>query len=230
MVKELEDLFEYKDTTQKAIALESERKIAQSKVNVEDLPDLSQPGKYRVRRRQVTFSIDSPRQTAKGFTGDYKLNVEVHSPIGLNEPAPLAIIAHGFGAKSSDYDELAKHLASYGYIVAMPEHDGSNTNYQDAFLRGEVGVDISPVEFYSRPRDITHLLNKLERDPDWQPQINWSEVGIIGHSLGGTTALLAAGAALNWDRIQSVCQQDDFVFNVSIFLQCRAKKFTPRKL
>ena len=227
IVRELDELFDYKKTTQKAIAAESEREIASSKLNLANLTDLSQPGKYRVRRRQVTFAIDSPRQTAKGFTGDYQLNVELHLPTKLDRPAPLALIAHGFGANSSDYDKLAKHLASHGYIVAMPEHGGSSNNYQKAFLRGEVGVDISPIEFYSRPRDITHLLNKLEQNPDWQQQINWSQVGIIGHSLGGTTALLNAGAALNWDRIQDVCQQDDFILNVSIFLQCRAKNLPP---
>ncbi len=71
------------------------------------------------------------------------------------------------------------------------------------------------------------LLDKLEQDPNWQGLINWSQVGVLGHSLGGTTALLLGGASLNWNRIQAVCQGDRFIFNVSIFLQCRAKNLPP---
>lgn len=232
IVKEVGDLFEYKNTTVNAIALAAQQEIAtdslSAKVDVGNLPNLSQPGKYQVSRRIMAFPIDSPRQTASGFVETYDLNVEIYLPVGLQKPAPLAVIAHGFGAKGSDFDYLAKHLASYGYIVALPEHGGSSDRYKKAFLRGEVGADIiSPREFYSRPRDITHLLNSLEQHADFQGQINWDQVGVLGHSLGGTTALLVSGAALNWDRIQNVCEQDQFVYNVSIFLQCRAQNLPP---
>ena len=231
IVKEVGDLFEYKDTTVDAIAQASQQEIASSPLattNSNQLPDLSQPGKYQYRRQSTAFSINSPRQTSSGFVGVYDLEVQIYLPVGLQKPAPLAVIDHGFGAKGSDYDYLAKHLASHGYAVALPEHGGSNESYKKAFLSGQAGGDIiSPVEFYSRPRDITHLLNELEQSADFQGKINWSQVGILGHSLGGTTALLVSGAALNWDRVNNVCKPDQFVFNVSVFLQCRAKNLPP---
>ena len=231
LFKEMKHLFEYKKTTIQAIAKASEREIALSQnssaSNLKSFASLSQSGQYQTSHRKMIFEIDNPHPTAQGVDDSYELKAEIYSPIDLNQSAPLAIIDHGFGAKAADYQELARHLASYGYIVVLPEHKGSSDNDRKALLQGEVGVNINPVEFYSRPRDITYLLNELEKHPDFQPRINWSQIGIMGHSLGGTTALLVGGANLDWKKIQNVCQQDDFLFNVSIFLQCNAKKLPP---
>lgn len=232
IAKEARNLFEYKYTTVTAIAKQSEQEIALSQESAPDsnfgeLLDLTQPGQYKVRRREMSFSTDSPSQTSRDFNRDYNLLVNIYLPTESKKLAPLVVIAHGFGAKGSDYDEIAIHLASYGYIVAIPEHGGRDNNYQKALLRGEKGEDINRIEFYSRPQEISHVLDRLETHPDFRDNINWSQVGVLGHSLGGTTAFLVSGAALNWDRIQNICQQDNFVLNVSVFLQCRAKNLPP---
>ncbi len=93
------------------------------------------------------MAIDDLRQTPKGFLGNYELNADIYLPIKLSRAAPLAIITHGLGSKPADYDYLAEHLASHGYIVAVPEHSGSSGRYKEAYLDGEVGVDFSPIEF-----------------------------------------------------------------------------------
>ena len=228
IAKEAESFFQYKDTTVKAIAQQAQSEAnLQIKLDFAKEPDLRQSGQHQVTKQTSIFSIDDLRQTASGFAGAYDLNVDIYAPQRLDKPAPLAIIAHGLGSQRSDYDYLAKHLASHGYIVAVPEHAGSSNNYQEAFLRGEVNVDVSPVEFYSRPRDITHLLDSLEKHPDYQTQIDWSQVGILGHSFGGTTSLIASGAPVNVARIKDVCQSNRFTLNVSLFLQCRASNLPP---
>ncbi|WP_036484912.1 alpha/beta hydrolase [Myxosarcina sp. GI1] len=228
LIKETENFFQYKDAILKAIAKQAKTEItSQKKLNFNNLPDLLQPGKYQVRQREINFSVDDLRQTATGFAGAYDLNADIYLPIGLKQAAPLAIIAHGLGSERSDFAYLAKHLASYGYIVVIPEHSGSSGKYKEAYLQGEVGVDISPIEFYSRPRDITHLLNKLEQSADFQRRIDWQQIGIIGHSFGGTTALLTAGAPLNLARLHKICQQERFTLNISLFLQCRASNLPP---
>ena len=228
IIKEAENFFAYKDSTITAIAEQAEREAKfQLNIGQKQVPNLTQPGRYEVKKKNLTFPIDDLRQTARGFAGNYDLNVDIYAPKQLNQSAPLAIIAHGLGSSRSDFAYLAKHLASHGYIVAIPEHSGSGDRYRRAFLRGEVNVDVSPVEFYSRPRDITHLLDKLEQNPYYRQQIDWSQVGIIGHSFGGTTALLAAGAPLNLARVKSICDRDRFTLNVSLFLQCRAINLPP---
>jgi predicted dienelactone hydrolase len=227
IVKEAQNFFQYKHTTIEAIAEQARKEISQTKTNSKDLPDLRQPGQYRVKKETLTFPINAMRQTATSFAGNYDLNVNIYNPEGLTSSAPLAIIAHGLGSQQSDFDYLAEHLASHGYMVAVPENAGSSENYQQAFLRGEVDVDVSPIEFYSRPRDITHLLDRLEEYPEYRGQINWSQVGILGHSFGGTTALITSGAPVNLARVLEVCDTDNFTLNVSLFLQCRASDLPP---
>lgn len=227
-IEEAENFLQYKDAAVTAIARQAETEIAsQTQPDFNNLPDLRQPGTYQLTQQSVTFPVNDLRQTATGFVGAYDLNVDFYLPKGLKQPAPLAIIAHGLGSERSDFAYLAKHLASHGYIVAVPEHAGSSGAYKEAYMRGELSVDVSPVEFYSRPRDLTHLLDRLERTAEFQSQIDWSQVGVIGHSFGGTTALLAAGAPLNLERIRYKCDRDRFTLNVSVFLQCRASNLPP---
>lgn len=228
VVEEAQNFFQYKDTMIEAIA-EKAQEEANSQIisNIDNLPNLQEPGQYQVKKTTLTFPIDDLRQTAAGFAGNYDLNVDIYTPKELKASAPLAIIAHGLGSSRSDFDYLAEHLASHGYIVAVPEHAGSSNSYQQAFLRGEVDVDVSPVEFYSRPRDITHLLDRLEEHSEYREIINWSQVGILGHSFGGTTALITSGAPVNLDRVQDVCDGNSFTLNISLFLQCRASNLPP---
>ena len=223
LVKEAGNFFQYKDSTIKAIAEQAERETRlRPNLGRKEIPDLSQPGQYQTEQEEITFSIDDLRQTDSGFVGAYDLNVDLYYPRQLNQPAPLVVIAHGLGSQRSDFAYLAQHLVSHGYIVAIPEHIGSGDRYQKAFLRGEVNVDVSPIEFYSRPRDITHLLDQLEQHPNYQKLINWSQIGVLGHSFGGTTALITSGAPLNVARVKDICDRDRFTLNVSLFLQCRA--------
>lgn len=228
LFEEAESFFKYKDATVEAIALQAEAEIkSQPITNLEQLPDLRQSGQYQVNQRAISFPIRDIRQTPGGFAGTYELEADVYTPQKLEGAAPLVVIAHGLGSERSDFTYLARHLASHGYIVAVLEHSGSSGKYKEAYLDGEVGVDVSPLEFYSRPRDITHLLDSLEQHPDFQKSINWSQVAAIGHSFGGTTTLLAAGAPINLNRINSFCQQDSFTLNVSVILQCRADDLPP---
>ncbi|MGV2831876.1 alpha/beta hydrolase [Myxosarcina sp. GI1(2024)] len=227
-IQQAEKFFDYRDSTVKAIAQQAEREIvSRSNAEIEKIPDLRQPGDRQVNQTTITFPVDELRQTDSGFAGNYNLDVDIYSSQKSNQPAPLVIITHGFGSHRSDFDYLAKHLASYGYVVAIPEHIGSSHRYKQAYMRGEVSVAVSPVEFYSRPRDITYLLDRLEQHPDYQQQINWSQIGVLGHSLGGTTALVVSGAPLNLTRLTDVCGRDRFPLNISLFLQCRASSLPP---
>ena len=205
--KETSNFFAYNDSTVKAIAQIAETEIAkQPQTDFEGLADIRQPGDYKVQHQPTTFEIERSRQTTIGFNDSYELKTDIYLPEGLSGTAPMAVITHGFGSSQVNFDYLAEHLASHGYIVLVPEHIGSNTEYKEAFLRGETSVDVSPIEFYSRPQDITYLLNEVEQDPELNKLINWSQVGILGHSFGGNTALMIAGAPINQERINQTLE------------------------
>jgi predicted dienelactone hydrolase/ABC-type amino acid transport substrate-binding protein len=228
LIKETANFLSYNKTTIAAIAQSANREVAsQPKIDLGQLPDLRQPGTYPIKKKTITFEIEEIRQTLMGFANSYNLDADIYLPKDLSQPTPLIVISHGFTSERSDFVALAEHFASYGYIVLVPEHVGSNREYKEAFLRGELSVDVSPSEFYSRPRDITYLLNAIENHSEFQGLIDWQQVGILGHSFGGTTALLTSGATLNQERIRQVCQQNRPTLNVSMLLQCRASHLPP---
>ncbi|MDJ0747611.1 MAG: alpha/beta hydrolase [Xenococcaceae cyanobacterium MO_167.B27] len=223
VIKEISNFLEYNNTTIEEIAkIANNEVLSMQELDFEQMPDLRQAGSYSVAQKTITFEIDEIRQTHIGFTASYNLDTDVYMPEGQTKPAPLAIITHGFGSSPSHFQYLAEHLASHGYIVIVPEHIGSNSKYQEAFLRGELSVDVSPLEFYSRPLDITYLLNEIENHSAFQGLIDWEQVGVLGHSFGGYTALALSGAPLNQERIRQICQQDQLTLNASMLLQCRA--------
>ncbi len=228
LLNEAKNFFTYKQSTVEAIAEQARREaVAQSEVDFEQMPNLLETGSYAVERKTMTLAIERVRQTRLGLSLDYRLQTDIYLPQNLRQPAPLVVISHGFTSGRSNFDYLAKHLASHGYIIVVPEHIGSNSKFTEAVLRGELSVDVSPFEYYSRPLDITLLLNQIENQAEFQGLINWSQVGILGHSFGGNTALVMSGAPLNLARISQVCQQNKLTLNTSILLQCRASHLPP---
>lgn len=229
LVRESANYLQYNDTTVEAIAQQAEIELTEA-----ELPqpqDLRQPGTYQVITETRTFQIDRPRETQSGLSSFYRLDADLYFPQDLGKPAPLIVFSHGFGSNRFNYSYLAEHLASHGFVVVVPEHIGSDSEYQQAFLRGELSVDVSPIEFISRPRDVTYLLDTLEslatKDPQWQERINLDQIGVIGHSFGGATALLLAGAELNRERLKAECDRYEFTLNASLMLQCRARYLPP---
>ncbi len=143
--------------------------------------------------------------------------------------APVVVISHGLGSDRSSYAYLAKQLASYGFAVAVPEHPGSNAQQLQALIAGTASEVTSPNEFIDRPLDIKYLLDQLTRlnqtNSPFQGQFNLNQVGVVGQSFGGYTALALAGAQINMQQLAQDCSQGS-PYNLSLLLQCRALELT----
>ncbi|MBW4483198.1 MAG: alpha/beta hydrolase [Tildeniella torsiva UHER 1998/13D] len=147
---------------------------------------------------------------------------------------PLVVISHGFGADRRFFAYLAEHLASHGLTVVSVEHPGSNVAAllslpDDDLPEAAAQSRILPAsEFLDRPRDITYVLDRLEKLNTYsyslRDRINTNQVAFIGHSLGGYTGLALAGAALDLRSLEAYCQTLNPV-NVSPadWLQCAAQ-------
>lgn len=220
---------EYRDAAVQAIAqqakLEATTKPA---IDLTTLPDLRQAGTYSVRKQSLTFRIQAARVTVVGSVNEYDLPVDLYLPQGLRQLAPVVVFSHGFGATRASYVYLARHLASHGFVVAAPEHVGSDYPYRDSFLKGKLNDIVAPTEYINRSQDITYLLNELEKlnaRPDALPvRLNLQQVGVIGNSLGGTTALAMAGAPINLSRLRNDCNQDRITVSMSFLVQCLAQR------
>lgn len=231
LVDELDTLVSYRDAATAAIARQAEREIANNPTtDFATLPDPRQAGTFAVAEQVLPLRIRAIRQTRLGLADSYTFNTDLYLPQGLEGPAPLVVISHGFGDSPRTFAAYGRHLASHGYIVAIPEHIGSDAAYREGLLRGQLTNTTSPIEYINRPLDVTYLLDELERlvqtDPGWQNRIDFSQVAAMGHSFGGYTALALAGAPLNQQRLQ-LCSDDELTLNVSLLLQCRAQHLPP---
>lgn len=153
--------------------------------------------------------------------------VDIYLPTAAKAaPYPVIVISHGLGSDRGSFDYLARHLASYGFAVAVPAHPGSNADQLQALLDGISERVTSPQEFIDRPLDISDVLDALEyfsqTDPAFQGRLNLQSVGVVGQSYGGYTALAVAGAELNFQQLQTTCDNLDTSLNLSLVLQCLA--------
>lgn len=121
--------------------------------------------------------------------GPYSLEVALEAPPAEGR-YPLVVISHGHSGTPWAYRQLAKHLALAGFVVALPAHTG-NTRL-DNTLAG------TAANLANRPRHITLTIDASLADAVLGPHIARSDDGasiaVIGHSIGGYTALAAAGA------------------------------------
>ncbi|MDY7020539.1 MAG: alpha/beta hydrolase [Cyanobacteriota bacterium] len=231
LVEEFPIVLGYREAATQAIIQEAEvEAAAEPDVDLSEIVDLRVPGPYKLTKKEMSFEVRHFRQTETGLSGSYRLDVDFLIPEGITEPLPLIVSSHGFGSYRG-HDSLARHIASYGFIVATPEHIGSSLDYRSSFIRGEVDLLLSPIEYVSRPLDITYLLDEVEElirtDSFWRERINFDQIGVIGNSFGGTTALALAGAEINYNRLRQQCTPDSITLNVSLLLQCRAVYLPP---
>ena len=137
-----------------------------------------------------------------------------------SQPLPLIVISHGLGSDLTTFAYLAKHLASHGFAVAVPEHPGSSARQIEALLSGLDNNVTPPQELVDRPLDIKFLLDTLARN--YGDKIDTNHVGMIGQSFGAYTTLALAGAELNWQTLDRDCPNLDNSWNLSWLIQCLA--------
>lgn len=195
---------------------EAEVASASSQVDLSRLPDLRQQGQYTWRKLTLTLN---------DFRRARILLTDIYLP-STSQSAPVIVISHGLGSERASFEYLATHLASYGFAVAVPQHPGSDAQQLRSLLAGLGSEVAEPNEFINRPLDVKYLLNELQRldqsNLEFRGQMNLQQVGVIGQSFGGYTALALAGASLNFDQLQKDCQALNNSWNVSLLLQCRA--------
>ena len=140
---------------------------------------------------------------------EYFLQVGFVAPDGAVAPGkhPLIIFSHGYLGTGEQTIFLMEALARAGYIVA-------SVNHADSLAQRRAGQRLSAPKFADarswddkkfrdRREDMTALLDHLlaqNRDPSsfLHDHIREDAIGIMGHSLGGYTALGMIGAWPAW--------------------------------
>jgi predicted dienelactone hydrolase len=111
---------------------------------------------------------------------------------------PLILLSHGAGLAGSAQalSWVATPLAAQGFIVAAPTHPGNTGRNKSA---------AETMRIWLRPADLTAALNAIEKDQFFQRHLSPSQIGVLGLSMGGNTALALAGARIDPLLLASYC-------------------------
>ena len=217
-----------KETSQALSAIEQQSTTEASTeppIDRSTLPDIDhQSESVSWQKRSIAF-VNTNRHPLTGSIQTRVIQTDIYLPQS-QVPAPVIVISHGLSSDRESFAYLAENLASNGFVVVVPQHPGSDTLQMQALLTGKSQQVFPDIELIDRPLDITFVLDQLEQasksDPWLQGKINVQQVGVIGQSFGGYTALVLAGARINMKQLHNDCKADSDPVNVSLLLQCRA--------
>ncbi len=201
----------------------SQADAAQSTLSadLESARSLGEAGPYTVMMKPLILQDPARNRT---------FPVDLYRPEDLNAvqgELSVLVFSHGLGGSRELFAEFGEHLASHGFVVAFPQHIGSDRNQQLAVRRWLKHELFQVSEFVDRPRDISFLLDELERMNaiEFTGKLNLSKVGVLGHSFGGTTALTLAGATVDFDRVNQLCRLDTSIdVGLALLLTCRIRE------
>ncbi|WBO86199.1 alpha/beta hydrolase family protein [Hymenobacter yonginensis] len=130
----------------------------------------------------ILYPADEPGRLHP--VGLYELDVAPDAPIRGGQ-WPVVLISHGTGGSGLTHRNLAHYLARHGVAVALPEHPHNNRT-DDTWAH-------TPQNLMARPRHLQLTLDFLLQHPPLAPALQPTGAVLIGHSLGGYSALAAAG-------------------------------------
>jgi predicted dienelactone hydrolase len=129
-------------------------------------------------------------------------------------PFPVVVFSHGFGGCGTQSVSFTEELARRGYVVAAPDHkdalcgvDGTGAlrviKTDELFSRPERWNETTQID---RKNDVLLALQWVLNAAEFGSRIDRNQVGLVGHSLGGYTALGLAGGWTSWrdDRVKAV--------------------------
>lgn len=142
--------------------------------------DLSQPGPRIAAQRGVTVV------RAGGSTFSATVHYPAVAPASgsavdvANGPYPVVAFGHGFVTPVAQYASTAAHLATWGFIVVLPETQGSILPSHSAFADDLV----SALDWFAG--------QGTAAGSPWIGSVAADRRGVMGHSMGGGCALVAA--------------------------------------
>jgi predicted dienelactone hydrolase len=123
---------------------------------------------------------------------------------------PLVVLSHGYRGNWSNQMWLASALADQGYIVAAVNHPGSTTH------------DRSPqaaAQLWQRPVDLRRAIEAVVAQPGKFGAVAPQRIAVVGHSLGGWTALEIAGARFDPERFAEDCKAHAQLASCNVYKQ-----------
>ena len=149
---------------------------------------------YKVVLKRGEF-VDSARE-------ERVVPYKIYHPIDHSlSKMPIIIWSHGFGGNKDGASFISRFLSAHGYVIVHITHDGTDSSLWE----GKPGhpwdilkqVKVPRSATLNRMRDVPFVLDQLsgwaEENPDIGPHMDFSSVGMSGHSFGAMTTQVMAG-------------------------------------
>lgn len=172
-------------------------------------------GEFQVATFTYTYTDPNRVETYTNTGEQRRLSVELWYPQDVHGTYPLIVFSHGTTGTRSSNTSLYNELASHGYVVAAVDHtyealyttfeDGQtawiDSGYVKQFSMEDAHADRQQsYTFYQewmkiRMGDLNFVIDTVlarAKDKDADPVyrlVDPREIGVVGHSLGGSAAL-----------------------------------------
>jgi len=123
---------------------------------------------------ETLIDVQDDREVGILFVAPVQTASQIHA-------CPLIIFSHGFLLQGAMYQSYATHLASHGFVVALPTYEISLIDPDHRQLADDLLLVLEACLTYTDLPSHT-LYGRIDADA----------VGVAGHSLGGKISLLAA--------------------------------------
>lgn len=113
----------------------------------------------------------------------------------IKKPFPLIIYSHGASSILVDNTTLMEEIASHGYVVVALQHDFRFEKYGidihdakkvDAEIQMRLIDNLLQYAVPEQTEDYKRLLTSIQKLP-FAMYVDFSNIGLVGHSLGGAT-------------------------------------------
>lgn len=211
-----------KTTEAVATALGVEEQVEKFQKGVESLPlvkpvtdlavgaaDFVAPEHQPLYKQEAgPHDVGTHRETFVDESRGREVPLTVYYPEESAEKSPVVVVSPGLGGNGATYRYLGKHLASHGYTVLQPTHEGSDTkavltNPLKSYNQGELADRKADLSFS------LDLLSEGQLPDEVSENADLEQVALAGHSFGALTAQAMAGVVTRDGEGQELDLKDE---------------------
>jgi predicted dienelactone hydrolase len=162
---------------------------------------LSIPSPQRGKPLAVSVWYPSDAKAPEALIGDNRIFTGAPAkPDAAINPGryPLILLSHGSGSRAQGMAWIAASLAEKGFIVAGPDHPGTTSGDS---------TPIATPRIWERTQDLSNIITWMTGNPTWKASIDPGRIGVLGFSLGGSTALELIGARADLNAYADYCDR-----------------------